>query len=87
MGGEPENVVQIGHPKEEVNYVKDGNQHQAIGSGRVKLTFALKEYCSILLCSTVVIAATHAHVGLLDYLDLNFRRNVIQLSTSSLISS
>ena len=30
----------------------------------MKLTFSLKEYCFFLLCATVVIAATHAHVGL-----------------------
>ena len=29
IGGEQENVVQIGHPKEGVKYVKDGNEHQA----------------------------------------------------------
>ena len=33
-------------------------------SKRVKLTFALKEYCSFLLYATEVIAATLAHVGL-----------------------
>ena len=28
MGGEKENVVQIGHPKERVNSLKDGVEHQ-----------------------------------------------------------
>ena len=47
------------------NSMKEGNEHQTIGSKRVKLTFALKEYCLFLLCATVVIAATRANVGLL----------------------
>ena len=29
MGGEQENLVKIGHPKEGVNSVKDGNEHLA----------------------------------------------------------
>ena len=65
IGGEQENVIQIGFPKEGVNSVKDSNEHQAYGSKRVKMTFALKEYCLFLLCATVVIAPTRAYVGLL----------------------
>ena len=67
IGGEQKNVIQIGFPKEGVNSVKDGNEHQVYGSKRVKMTFALKEYCLFLLCATVVIAANHAHVGLFAY--------------------
>jgi hypothetical protein len=50
---------------EKVNFVIDCNEHQAQGSKRQKLTFALTESCLLVLCATVVIAATRAHVGLL----------------------
>ena len=49
---------------EKVNFVIDCNEHQAQGSKRQKLTFALTESCLLVLCATVVIAATLAHVGL-----------------------
>ena len=43
----------------------------------VKMTFALKEYFLFLLCATVVIAATLAHMGLFsDNLNLNSILNI-----------
>ena len=59
-------VTMIGVVWQRDNFVIDSNEHQAQVSTGEMLTFALKECCLLLLCSTVVIAATHAHVGLLD---------------------
>ena len=42
----------------------NSNEHQAYGKTREKLTFAMRKCCLLLLCATVVIAATLAHVGL-----------------------
>ena len=36
-------VIQIGHLMERVNHVKDGDEHQALGSKKEKLTFSLKQ--------------------------------------------
>ena len=47
IGGEQENVIQIGFPKEGVNSVKDGNEHQAYGSKRVKMTFDYFYFCYV----------------------------------------
>ena len=55
---------------ERVHVVIESNEHQAYGSTREKLTFALKECCLLLSCATVVIAATLAHVGLLFVKDV-----------------
>ena len=43
----------------------DSNEHKANGNTREKQTFALRVCCLLLICATVVIAATLAHVGLL----------------------
>ena len=48
----------------ETQFFVDSKEHQAYGSTREKLTFALRKCCLLLLFATVVIAATLAHVGL-----------------------
>ena len=63
-------MVQIRHPKKGVNFVKYGNEHQALGSKRLKLTFSLKDYCLFLLFGTVVITATCAQMGLFSFSDI-----------------
>jgi hypothetical protein len=47
-----------------VNSVIHYNAHQAKGNKQKKLTIALTESCVLVLCARVIIAATHANVGL-----------------------
>ena len=53
-----------GASRERVKFVIDSIEHQAYGSTKEKSTFALRNCCLLLLCATLVISATLAHLGL-----------------------
>ena len=48
----------------EAGFDNDSKERQASGSIRKMLNLALKECCLLVLCATVIIAATRAYVGL-----------------------
>jgi hypothetical protein len=48
-----------------------------VAQGREKLIFALKECCLLVLCATVVIAATRAHMGLLNIKHIQLKERFI----------
>ena len=68
-----------------VKFVTDSNEHKAFGSTREKLTFAMRECCLLLLCATVVIAATVAHVGLFLLLLLSCVRTPIAFTPERIV--
>ena len=67
--------------REKSNSFKEGEEHQAYGSKREKLTFALKEFCLFMLRATVVIAATRADVGLFVLVTLLNRTVALSLTS------